>query len=90
MSIKQKLRRQLETNLEKWKSEIEEAEAEAKAEEAKAEAKRADAETRKAVWSKADDLKRRVERAEERLEELKDVGEHRLRSLRDEINCLVA
>jgi hypothetical protein len=90
MSIKQKLQRQLETNLDKWKSEIDEAEARAKAKAAKAEANRAEAETRKAVWSKADDLKQRVERAEERLEELKDVGEHRLRSLKDEIHCLVA
>lgn len=90
MSIKQQLEKQLEKKLEKWRSEIEEAEARAKAEEAEAAASRAEAETEKALWSKADDLKRRVDRAEKRLAELKDAGEGRLRSLKDEIQCLVA
>jgi len=90
MSIKETLEQQLDAELKKWKSEIDEAEAEARAAEARAEAEKADADTRKALWGKVDKLKKQVNQAEKRLAELKDAGEDRLRSLKDEIDRLVA
>jgi chromosome segregation ATPase len=90
MGIKEKLEQQLDAKLEKWKSEIDEVEAEARAQEARAEAEKADAEVQKELWSKVDSLKKRVDQGEKRLAELKDAGEDRLRSLKEEIDRLVA
>jgi len=89
-SIKQNLEKQLQARLDEWKAEIDQAEAKAGGEKARAEAEKADAEVQKQLWSKVDDLKKKVTSAQQRLDELRKLGEDKAASIKGEIERLVA
>jgi hypothetical protein len=90
MSIKDNLQQQLESSLEKWKSEIDEAEAKARAARADAEAEAARADLEKALWTRVEDLRAKTRDAEQRLSELKSATEDEVARLKDQVERLVA
>ncbi len=73
MSIKENLQKQLESSLEKWKSEIDEAEAKARAARADADAQEARADLEKALWTRVEDLRAKARDAVKSAESCDDV-----------------
>ena len=90
MEIKRTLEKQLQSNLDKWRAEIDRAEAKAAEDKADAEASQAKADLQKQLWSEIDDLKSKVKDAEEWLVELKDATEGQVTKIREDIGRLVA
>ncbi len=90
MSIKENLQKQLESSLEKWKSEIDEAEAKARAARADADAQEARADLEKALWTRVEDLRAKARDAEKRLGELKSMTGDEVANLKERVEKLVA
>ena len=90
MSIKDNLRQQLESNLETWRHQIEEAEAKAKAARAEARADEARADLEQSLWSTVEDLRAKARDAETWLAKLKDASEEEVGKARARIESLVA
>ena len=90
MSIKDTLQKQLESNLETWRHQIEEAEAKAKAARAEARADEARADLEKSLWTTVEDLRSRARDAEAWLARLKDATEEEADKARARIESLVA
>lgn len=89
MSLSDLLREQLEKRIESWNTQIDAAEAKARARQAAAEADAASAELEQELWTRAQDLRAKVNEGKAYLDELAQAGDDKAEQLKAKLRALL-